>query len=646
MQNAAAMPARALSPPPSALQHGLRLLWLALLLIVATQPAPADEAATVQVLHNALTAEGPEGAFPITASALPVSLPDEWARSRPGFQGAVWYRVRFAASHAAAPGASRGEMLALWIGRVCDNAEVHLNGRLLSPGDRMVQPYTRHCSQPMLVPLPDALLLTGDNVIDLRVAGHSLASSSSRLRAGGLSALQVGPMPVLAARHARAESLQVSGPQAVSAVLLVTGGFMVVLGFLHRRDSHLAYFGALCVAWALLNVQPQWRDAPLGQAELEFIMVCLSGFAAWVAVQFLLRYGGLRLPLIDRALPVQAALLALSLLAAGPSRLHAVASAWYGVLAVQVAAAALWHLRHRRHPRPAWLMGLPLGVATLSGVIELGVQWAGWPAEAAQVADLVMPLVLALVGLLLMQPDNHALQLAEQGEQVLEQRVREATAEIETSLRQLAELKVEQLTEKERKRIAADLHDDLGAKLLTIVHTSDDDRISTLAREALEEMRLSVRGLTGKPVWLADAMGDWRAELIGRLGQAGIDGQWDAPEELPQRLSARGYVQTTRILREATSNVIKHSGATRCAVTARIADGDLQVVVTDNGDGISDEVEGRLDRGHGLASMKGRAKQLQGQCLVESSPGYGTVMRLTVPLDRTTEPRGAEVSGR
>ena len=45
------------------------------------------------------------------------------------------------------------------------------------------------------------------------------------------------------------------------------------------------------------------------------------------------------------------------------------------------------------------------------------------------------------------------------------------------------------------------------------MHTSESDRISTLAREALEEMRLSVRGLTGKPVRLADALADWRAEV-------------------------------------------------------------------------------------------------------------------------------------
>lgn len=44
------------------------------------------------------------------------------------------------------------------------------------------------------------------------------------------------------------------------------------------------------------------------------------------------------------------------------------------------------------------------------------------------------------------------------------------------------------------------------------------------------------------------------------------------------------------------------------------------------------ELDGRLDRGHGMASMKRRAKQLAGQCLVESGPGFGTLIRLTLPL--------------
>jgi signal transduction histidine kinase len=242
------------------------------------------------------------------------------------------------------------------------------------------------------------------------------------------------------------------------------------------------------------------------------------------------------------------------------------------------------------------------------------------------------------LGLRLVQQFGRAFQSVEQNRAELALRVREATAQIERHFVQLSELKVEQVTDRERKRIAADLHDDLGAKLLTIVHTSDSERISTLAREALEEMRLSVRGITGKPVKLIDAMGDWRAEVIARLTQSGVEGLWSAPsdEDLSPTLSSRAYVQTTRILREAVSNVIKHSGASQCTVNCRIAGGDFELVVQDNGKGIPVVPQGRLERGLGMASMKGRARQLQGQCAVESGPGYGTVIRLTLPLQAHT----------
>jgi signal transduction histidine kinase len=283
-------------------------------------------------------------------------------------------------------------------------------------------------------------------------------------------------------------------------------------------------------------------------------------------------------------------------------------------------------------------MAFLLCIATLALAVEYLSQRFGIRSTATQLAQIATPLMMVLVGLRLLHEQGRALQLAEESKAHLEQRIQEATAEIERNFTQLAELRVEQVTERERKRIAADLHDDLGAKLLTIVHTSESERISTLAREALEEMRLSVRGLTGRPVRLIDALGDWRAEVVSRLTQAGIEAEWTAPhDDLPQTLSARAFVQTTRILREAVSNVIKHSRATHCSMRCLIADGDVQLVVQDNGEGIPMELDGRLDRGHGMASMKHRAKQLQGQCLVESGPGYGTVIRLTLPLNQATE---------
>ena len=81
----------------------------------------------------------------------------------------------------------------------------------------------------------------------------------------------------------------------------------------------------------------------------------------------------------------------------------------------------------------------------------------------------------------------------------------------------------------ERRRIASDLHDDLGAQLLTIAQSSNHasrERIAGMARQALDEMRLSVRGLAGEPAGVGDVLADWRAESVTRLDAAGFQADW------------------------------------------------------------------------------------------------------------------------
>jgi signal transduction histidine kinase len=374
---------------------------------------------------------------------------------------------------------------------------------------------------------------------------------------------------------------------------------------------------------------------PWDTGVMEFLFC--AGFAPLVAlaVQFLLSFAGLRSRWIENALVAQWVLLPATLLLAGPGRLFTMASVWYAVLAAEVVAAAVLYLvvTWRGQRQDFWSMAALLGAVVALLGAEFARQYDLLPPLGVPLLQIALPLVFIALAMRLLQVFARALRTAEAGRENLESRVHEITAEIERNFAQLAELRVEQVTEKERKRIAADLHDDLGAKLLTIVHTSESERISTLAREALEEMRLSVRGLTGKPMRLADALADWRAETVSRLGQANIEADWRGPtEEIEQLLPARGFVQTTRILREAVSNIIKHSGASHCKVRCAISERQFGLTVQDNGKGIPMELDGKLDRGHGMASMKHRAKQMQGQCLVESGAGYGTVIRLTLPL--------------
>jgi signal transduction histidine kinase len=607
------------------------LLWAWPLSVHAAGPA-----IKTLTIVSALSAEGDTPRFPLTTPARTVLLPDHWSASRPGASGPVWYRVGFSSTSPE----ERTELLALYIERVCTNVEVYVNDKLVHSGGRMVPPVTHNCNHPQLVSLPAALIQPGLNTLDIKVVGYPLEQVASRLRAGGISALRVGLHADFAPVHARQTALQAGIPQGVSGTLLVMGCFMFVMGWMNRRESHLAYFGALCVGWAIVDSRLWLRDLPFDSAVAEFLLASMMGFVTLAAVQFLLRYAERRERVADIGLPIQCALVPLSLLLAGPERMQMMTQFWYTLLALEVLGAAAVNLvaQWRSNQRGFWAMLALVAViaaAELVGFIGLSFTLPAMVVVAAQTA---LPAILLILGLRLIQQHGNALQQSEEVRQELEHRVAEATMEIEKNYHQLSELRVEQVTERERKRIAADLHDDLGAKLLTIVHTSESERISTLAREALEEMRLSVRGLTGKPVRLEDALGDWRAEVISRLGQTGITGEWSMPaDNLPQTLSARAFVQTTRILREAVSNIIKHSGASQCAVRCTVGDGDFGLVIQDNGNGISLEVDGRLDRGHGMSSMKHRAKQLQGQCLVESGPGYGTVIRLTLPLERAIE---------
>src|SRR4029079_18486182 len=101
---------------------------------------------------------------------------DDWALSRPGYAGNVWYHTRFRLDETTGP----EDLLALYIERACSNVQVHLNGALIFVGGRMAEPVTRNCARPQLVTLPPALLRSGENIVDLRVVGHPLERAAPR----------------------------------------------------------------------------------------------------------------------------------------------------------------------------------------------------------------------------------------------------------------------------------------------------------------------------------------------------------------------------------------------------------------------------------------------------------------------------------
>ena len=267
-------------------------------------------------------------------------------------------------------------------------------------------------------------------------------------------------------------------------------------------------------------------------------------------------------------------------------------------------------------------------------VAEIAIQ-NGWLAlPKVHLFHFAMPVFSLAIGMRLVQRFAAALTESEQLNRQLEQRVADKTAEIEKNYAQLSALRADQAATAERQRIASDLHDDLGAQLVTIAQASlyanDIGRVAELARQALADMRLAVRGLTGEPTPLPYELADWRAETVERLSLAGIAVFWNANDPAMEwMLPARMQVQLTRILREAVSNVIRHSGASMCWVAVHVAADQLQLGVEDDGCGFDTQ---KPSRGQGLGNLVARARVLQGTLQIVPREGGGSCVRLSVPL--------------
>lgn len=178
-----------------------------------------------------------------------------------------------------------------------------------------------------------------------------------------------------------------------------------------------------------------------------------------------------------------------------------------------------------------------------------------------------------------------------------------------------------------RLRIAQDLHDDVGARLLGVLHEHDGERARQAVRTVLADMRGIVGALGGRaPDW-HEAVAEWRSEAAGRLDAAGLELHWPLHEDPPLRLDAEQHRHLSSILRELLSNVLRHAGARRVEIDARHDSHTLRLRVQDDGSGF-DPAQQRA--GHGLANLARRAEQLGAVLHWQGPPG--TALEIRLPL--------------
>ena len=208
--------------------------------------------------------------------------------------------------------------------------------------------------------------------------------------------------------------------------------------------------------------------------------------------------------------------------------------------------------------------------------------------------------------------------------------------------------------ENERARWARELHDDTLQELaalkllLAAVRRSDDpaERQVVLA-EATERIDFAVRSLRGlitdlRPAALDDlglaaaleALVDRVARATGMTVELSSDFALEGGRET-NRLSREIEEGVYRLVQECLANVTKHAGASHVEISVRESAESVDVVVRDDGRGFDTAVP---SEGFGLVGMRERVALAGGSMTIETAPGAGTVVRLSLPVARLEAP--------
>jgi signal transduction histidine kinase/ligand-binding sensor domain-containing protein len=203
--------------------------------------------------------------------------------------------------------------------------------------------------------------------------------------------------------------------------------------------------------------------------------------------------------------------------------------------------------------------------------------------------------------------------------------------------------------ERERTRIARDLHDELGAKLTQIhivsqmAQMASSEGTGSHIQEISDIVRRTIK-LLREIVWEVDPQADTLPALIDYLGQyshdylsaAGIAFEMDIPDSLPPYpLSVEARHHLLLIIKETINNIVKHAHADLVKFKIELEGRLMRVAVSDNGAGFNIDSEPAYS--NGLRNLRERMKALGGTCEIESAPGKGTRIILALFLAASGE---------
>jgi len=525
-----------------------------------------------------------------------------------------------------------------------DNFIYRINGSIIHQRGRMdMGRQTFHGQRPYVLHVPQGLLKAGENELSIITVreGHPYTDLIEPL---------MGP-------HRQVQELtalrlwQTVDYRMLGGMLTLTLGLFGLIMIFRSQEKRFAFWlTVLCWAWTAYAAYGLYLSLPLSGVGRLIFFFAVTALVNSSLVCFIDAWTRRPLPWVQPVMmAVWAAFTAVAVYAMyvmpQPSG-HDLMTAlwgWFGFAAgVAVVVRLLWHFAVAEEVRvlEASILSVCAVCLALDGIGgKFGLLSGAYLIESA-------PLLLLAMLIAFIQRNFHLFQSALSLNSLLESNLKKREAELEEAHQRERQLTELQARNEERRRLMRDMHDGVGGQLVGLLlevrrGAADNERMAEGLQAAMDEIRLMIDSVDAPGTSLETMLCVFENRVRPRVEGAGFGFDWDVHMNTPADLSPNEVLQIFRVMQEAVTNAMKHSGGDRISVTVKDLDGTLDLSIRDNGHGLTEDDAPRQvgQGGHGLGNMSMRAQSIGGELAWEDARP-GTCVRLRVPL-RSDLPQAA-----
>ena len=532
-----------------------------------------------------------------------------------------WYQLKFDANNFDTP------HLAVYLPSVNMNAELFLNGERLGSGGSMTPPVARNWHRPLIFTIPQVMLHAGNNTLAIHVV------SASPGRFIHLGKVTIGSEAILQESYSGLYFEKQTYYKVNLALSLIVGLIMMYLFYLRRQRDYL-WFAITCFIWGFASIDIVITNIPVTAYVWQASILWLIGWMPVSLTLFLYSFMSVQLNLFGKIVVGYGILLFALLWLVPIDYIFTFILIWFSLTMLLGGHTIILLYQHKTRliKQNRTMFILLFGSICLCYV--LAIHDFLYVTEVLDVSSRVwlgfaIPLQLIAIALLLVRQFAKALKDVENVNLSLQEKIKDAETEIKESYAIISAMETEEAVDKERNRIFGDLHDDLGAKLLSLVYKSESTEQKQLAKQAMDGLREIVKHRPISANQYTAPLLAWRTECQQRALEHKAQLQWHQTRitdsyQLPEKIN----LQLSMVLREALSNALKHGDGKSIRIRIQLRFGHLLMSVHNHGSMFTTEAT----NGNGKQNMQQRIQNIGGTIRWKGNKHGGCRVIWAVPV--------------